>query len=383
MKYGRKNHVNLNPLFYNICLLGESKIGKTTLVKQVCEKLVGDDGYLFLELGMERGADAIEGINYVNCPEWDMPYDELTNSIGFADIVDDILENKDTDYPNLQVVVWDTYDQLIGMAEKKSIALSNRANPDKKVNTINAAWGGFGRGEKKALELMMEKMDALRRIGIATFFIGHVKTKDITDVVTGETYQTLTSDQQQNYFNPLKKVLHFLGLAYIDRQIVREKTGRKDQRTNQEITVGHVQSEERRIKFRDDTYCVDSGGRFADIVSDIPLNADAFIQALNDAILKEQAKSDQSLEERKKEQAEADAKFEKRVEETIAHNKAEAKITPIIQECMEIIKTKYRGQSDVLGNIMKICTDAGFKNPTEVDDLRVAQQIKEYLDSLA
>ena len=43
-KFGRKNHVNLDPLSYSSCLLGEAKVGKTTLVRQVCEKLVGEDG---------------------------------------------------------------------------------------------------------------------------------------------------------------------------------------------------------------------------------------------------------------------------------------------------------------------------------------------------
>lgn len=47
----------------------------------MCEKLVGEDGYRFLECGKEDGADGINGINYLNCPEWSMDYDEETNSI--------------------------------------------------------------------------------------------------------------------------------------------------------------------------------------------------------------------------------------------------------------------------------------------------------------
>ena len=117
MAYGKKNHVNLNPLAYNIMLLGESKIGKTTLIKEVCEKLAGENGYLFIECGQERGADAIEGINHINCPSWEMDeYDELTNSHGFFDVCEDIIENKVSEYPELKVVVWDTYDQLITIA---------------------------------------------------------------------------------------------------------------------------------------------------------------------------------------------------------------------------------------------------------------------------
>lgn len=380
MKYGRKNHVNLNPLAYNICLLGESKIGKTTLVKEVCEKLAGEDGYLFLELGMERGADAIEGINYVNCPEWDLPYDELTNSIGVADVIDDIIENKTTDYKDLQVVVFDTYDQFITLAENKSIALYNRENQEKKVNTINAAWGGYGRGEKKAIELMMEKFDVLHRIGVATFIIGHVKTKDVTDVVSGETYQTLTSDQQQNYFNALKKNLHVLGLAYIDREIVREKTGKKDPNTKKEITIGKVTNEVRKIKFRDDTYCVDSGGRFASIVPEIPLDADAFIKALTDAILAEQSKSGKTLEESKAEQAAENAKLDQRISEQVQKSKEEKEIASIIKECVDYIKAHRAEKPEVATKIVTMCTSAGFSNPTLVTDINLARQIKAYLD---
>ena len=45
-RFGKKNEINLNPLAYNIGLLGESGVGKSTIIKQVCEKLVGDEGYI-------------------------------------------------------------------------------------------------------------------------------------------------------------------------------------------------------------------------------------------------------------------------------------------------------------------------------------------------
>ena len=87
----------------------------------MCEKLVGEDGYRFLECGKEDGADGIDGINYLNCPEWSMDYDEYTNSIGFEDFVDDVVEHKSTEYPDLKTVVIDTYDQLIEIAKPEAI----------------------------------------------------------------------------------------------------------------------------------------------------------------------------------------------------------------------------------------------------------------------
>ena len=33
-KFGRKNEIKLDPLKYNLCLIGEGGIGKTTLIKQ-------------------------------------------------------------------------------------------------------------------------------------------------------------------------------------------------------------------------------------------------------------------------------------------------------------------------------------------------------------
>ena len=115
-RFGKKNEINLNPLAYNIGLLGESGVGKSTIIKEVCEKLAGDDGYISLDIGKEDGHKAISGIVTETVPDW----------ATFAEIVDDIVENKDSDYPNLQVVVIDTYDQLCDLAEKETIRLYNK-----------------------------------------------------------------------------------------------------------------------------------------------------------------------------------------------------------------------------------------------------------------
>lgn len=373
-KYGQKNHVKLDPLAYNICLLGESKVGKTTLIKEVCEKLAGSDGYMFLECGQERGADAIEGINYINCPEWQMDYDELTNSAGFEDVCDDIIDNKTTDYADLKVVIIDTYDQLINLAEDESKRLWNRDNPDKRTNSINAAWGGFGKGEKKAIELMFNKIAELRSVGVSTIIIGHIKTKDISDPVSGETYQILTSDQQQNYFNALKKNLHFLGLAYIDRQIIKEKTGKKNIVTNKEEQVNKVKGESRKIKFRDDNFCVDSGSRFAEIIDEIDLDADQFITALTDAIKAEQSKSGKTLEQSKAEQEAEEAERLKEIAKAEQDKKENKKLEDVVAKITDYIKAN-KSNMDKIKPIIAKAKELGYENPTMIDKIEDAKEV--------
>lgn len=338
----------------------------TTLIKEVCEKLAGDEGYLFLECGQERGADAIEGIIYEDVPDWDC----------FEEICDDIIDNKSADYANLKVVVIDTYDQLITLAEQESIRLWNVDNPDKRAKSINAAWGGFGRGDKKAIELMFDKIAELRSVGVSTIIIGHIKNKDVSDPVSGETYQILTSDQQQNYFNALKKNLHFLGLAYIDRQIVKQKTGQKKvvDGVKQDVEINRTIGESRKIKFRDDNFCVDSGSRFANIVSEIDLNADQFIQAITDAIKAEQAKSGKTLEETKAEQDADEVKRLKEIAEKEKAKKAEKQLNTVISQITNYIKAN-KSDMEVIKPIIKLTKELGYDNPTMISDITDANKV--------
>lgn len=369
MKYGKKNQVSLNPLDYSICLLGESKIGKTTLIHEVCQKLTGDDGYLFCEMGAERGADAIQGIPYVNCTSWSDDYDDVENTIGIATLIDDIVENKSIDYAELKTIVVDTYDFFIDLAEAESIRLYNkqcreRNEADKVVKTINAAWGGYGRGEKYAIQLMFDLIDQLAAVGVHAIFISHTKNKENTDVISGVTYSILTCDMQNNYFNALKKKLHFLGVAYFDREIVKDKDSKKRK----------IKTENRRIKFRSDDYSVDSGSRFADIVDDIPLDADEFIKALTDAIESESKKSGKSIAETAKEQKKTEkAKAEKaKAVETKA--KSEGELTDSVNKIMEYFQENH-GDLDKVKPIVAEIKKLGYDKPQSISSLDDAKAI--------
>ena len=290
-KFGKKNEIDLNPLSYNIGLLGQSGVGKSTLMKEVCEKLAGEDGYIALDIGKEDGHDAINGIVTEKVEDWQK----------FEEICEDIIENKTTDYKDLKIIIIETYDEFCNIAEKEVVRQWNRKNPEKKAETINAVLGGFGRGLDKVIETMLEPLWELKKVGVAFAVIGHTKQKDVEDVKSEEKYSLLTANVSQKYFNAIKTKLHFCGLAYINRDIVQRETSKKDNK-GKTIVKGKVAGESRVINFRDDTYSVDSKSRFAEITPQIPMDADAFIKAMEDAIKSEQAKSGKSLADAKKKQ---------------------------------------------------------------------------------
>lgn len=354
-KFGKKNKVSLNPLDANICLLGLPKIGKTTIMKEIAEKLVGDN-YMFLEMYRENGAKYIEDIIYEDVPDWET----------FVEIIDDIVDNRTTDYADLKVVFLDTLDNALQLAEQESIRLWNKENPSKRTTAINAAWGGYMKGQDKAMELVQEQLFRLRAVGVAFSVLGHVRQTTITDPITNESYQQITSDVSQRYFNQLKKNIDLVGIAYIDRELTKNKVNGKE--------VSTVKSETRKIKFRDDNYTVDSGSRMSQIVNEINFDADEFIEAMRSALEAEVKKGGKSVDDRKKENEKAEKETMKR----LAEEETKAKVEKELDEIKEKIVAFFNDNKtnlDVIKPVLKICKDNGFSNPTEIDDIKIAKKV--------
>lgn len=363
-KFGKKNHVKIDPFNYSLMLLGEPKIGKTSLLYEVAEKMLGSDGYIFAELYREKGADAIEGIVAENIPTWD----------DWVEFVDDIVDNKTTDYADLRVVFADTYDQYILMAEQEALSLWNRKNPDKRADSLKATWNGFDGPSKKTIELMFEQVDRLESVGVKVWWVGHVKSKEVKNIYNDETYQILTSDQQQNYFNALKKNLHFLCLAYFDRELQKEKTGKKNIVTKKEEVKTTIKDETRKVKFRDDAFVVDSGSRFKDIVPEINLDADEFIEAITNAIRSEIENKGKSVEERKAEDAEREAAELKRIAEAEEYNRVKKELDEVVAQIINFF-TENKTNIDKIKPVLSAIRDFGYSNPNEITDVEHAKTI--------
>lgn len=368
MAFGKKNEVSLDPTQYSLMILGESGVGKTTLIKEYCELAVGEDGYLFLDLGMEDGCRAIDGIIYETCENWEK----------FEEVIDDIVLNKTNDYPKLKYLVWDTLDQLFMMAEEETMRLHNNKY-DKTCKSINDAWGGFGKGMDKAIEIILDKKQELRRVGVEVIGIGHVKNKSLEDVMTETSYSSLTSSLSQKYYNAFKTKTYFVGVAYIDRNIVKEKTGKKDIKGN-ELSKNSIKNEVRKIAFRDDNYSIDSKSRFADIESPIDLNAESLLSTLTKAIEAEHSKGKKTKAETKKD----DIKKEKEVKEQAKKVGESKELETIINVIKEFIsKSKDEGTLEIMAlPLIDKAKEMGYTNPIAIDKLEDAKVIIELIKEI-
>ena len=385
MAFGKKNKISINPLDYNLGLIGLAGVGKTTTMKEYCEILAPEDGgYLFVECGKECGVDAIQDINYINCPAWHADYNELNNEVGFAELIEDIIENKTTEYPNLKVVVIDTLDQLKEVADAEIVRRYNRENPDNKKNSIKAVYGGFSAGSDMADALIVETLWELKKVGVSFTIIGHIKQKDITDPVSGETYTQLTTDMSMRSFNAIKNKLDVLGVAYIKREIInkveKEKIGERGKK--EKVEVGKVGSEARVISFRDDSYAIDSKSRFADIVDEIPLSGEALVTAIKDAIEAELTSKGSSTTQAAKEQKTVEKKKAEAEKKYSEDKKAAVDNAERSDELYEKIKNAALSMdSETKTKIVAFLKDNGLKNFKDKDafTLEMLEQAAEIL----
>ena len=289
-KFGKKNVVNSDMSNYMIGVIGPSGFGKSTLMYKSCQKLFGDDGYMILDIGAENGIKAISGVVYEHAPNFGK----------LKEVVDDIVKNKSTDYPDLKVIILDTLDAYFEIVEEYVIKSWNAENANssnfKKATSINSVEGGYGRGMDRVIDTAKKVISRLNSVGVGVWWTAHVKEKDQADLYTGTNFTTLTANMTLKYFNAIKNSCHVIGCGYYDRSIEKQEVGAENPVTKKKKERSAIVNEVRKIKFRDDLLVADAKSRFESIVDEINLDYNEFIAAIQNAIKAEQAKAEGVVE---------------------------------------------------------------------------------------
>jgi hypothetical protein len=232
-------------------------------------------------MGSEFGTEFIEGVNT----------EQIETYKKFLDVTNDIIKNKDTEYPNLKVFIADTLDALFEIGEPFLVKLYTQEHMGEKgfvaPKTINGVEGGFMHGQDRLIDMIVDQIVKLRKVGVGFWYTGHVKRRSNDDVFSGDTYDQLTTNMSQRYFNAIKNKTHALGIAYIDRTVVQQEIGDENPVTHKRKVINKITSESRKVKFRDDSYTADSKSRLKYIIDEVNLDEDEIIEALKDAIAEE------------------------------------------------------------------------------------------------
>ena len=359
----KKNIVRPNIFDYNLAIFGQQGIGKTTLAYQVCHKLLGDN-YVIFNCGKEDGIKALSDAIYYDCPTWDE----------FDEIITDIVDNRTSDdYKDLKVVVLDTIDEIFNMAQDEVIRLSNRKNPNKKATTINEAFSGFGAGLQKTEELVLDALWRLKSVGINVFVIGHTKNKTMTDVVNDAEYDILTSNLSNRYYTAIATKMDVIGICYVDRDIITEKTNRKDIK-GRVIEKNVIANEARKICFRSDNYSTASKSRFPDIEGIIDLDADSFINAIETAIKKLIDKSSMSESDIKAHYAKEAEEDAKRIAAEIESKKSQAAVDDVVAQIVDFF-TENKSDINKIKPVLTEIKSLGYSNPKEISNIEDANKI--------
>ena len=379
-KFGKRVNVATDLSKYMIGVMAPSGYGKTTLMYQVCEKEFGPDGYIILDMAAEDGVAALQGAVAEKVTTWKK----------MKEVVDDIVKNKDTDYPNLKVVIMDTLDAAFEAAEMYAVDTWNRENMSKqgfvKASSVNSIEGGFGRGLEKTIEYVKKEIARLHGVGVGVYWTAHVKEKDQVDLFTGTQYTTLTANMSMKYFSAIRNSSHIVAFGYFDRSIEKQAVGEVNPITKKAKERKSVLAEARKLKFRDDAMIADAKSRFSEITDEIDLDADLFIKAIKDAIEAERAKGTGAPAKPMSKPAPAPVVIEPEEDEDdsipfdVDDFADEESNTGVDFEAIRTeIKNKARAEKKT-SEVKAMMVEAGYKKIDEVDDINLLTKMLEIFE---
>jgi hypothetical protein len=248
------------------------KFGKSTLFRDVVLEKYGDpERGMLVGLGAEIGYNLLDDLNRTHVET----YQDL------VELKNWLIKEKGKEH-NIELVAFDVVDELMPIVEKEVIRLSV-IDTKKPCKSINAAYGGYGAGQLKVVEITKDFFLELKKAEIGVWAIAHTKYKNIKEKgAIDEGYMSLSSTLQSNYESIFGDIFDCVLTGFIDRELEEETVQVSD---DKEKVIRHATGEIRKLYLRGNTF-IDAGCRFKDgsvpeyIIFDQPNMAKIFIETL-------------------------------------------------------------------------------------------------------
>lgn len=359
----------------SIYLRSTKKWGKTTLFRNMILEKYGDPARgLLVGCGREKGYKMLDNLNATQI----MSYKDA------IDLKDWLITTKGKEH-NIEIVAFDTGDELVLLADKETIKQSNIENPNKKVKSIKAAMGGFTAGEKySANDLIKPYLGELMDAGFGVWVICHTKFKTIKEKgsLDEEGYMQLTSNLSSDYESAFGDIFDVVLTGIVDREFDEKTSQAPDGKTK---TKRYISDSSRKLYFRE-TPLIDAGGRFADgavpeymVFEKGENNAAKFLQIVEEGM--EKSKYDFS-KNKKKVTKKAPAPVEEK-EEVTEENVNDDDTVPFDTDASEVdfddlrtqIRNMVRGDKTLAKQVKTITKEHGYTKIDEIDDIDVLNEI--------
>lgn len=349
----------------SIYLRSTKKFGKTTLFRDMILAKYGDPSRgLLVGCGNEIGYKMLDNLNVTQVKT----YKDMTELANW------LITEKGKEH-NIEIIAFDTGDELALITDAETIRQSNVENPTKKCKSIKGAFGGYTAGEKfSANNLIKPYMTKLQDAGFGIWVIAHTKFKTIKEKggLDEDGYMQLSSNMGADYEAAFGDIFDVTLTGVIDRDLETKQVGDK--------TKKYATDEIRKLYFRGTTL-IDAGGRFADnavpefMVFDKPDMGAEFVRVVEEGMEKSKStlgkrKSNPVVSTPKPETPKVDLEDDDLLDETpVSEVTTESKYPADLNGT---IRAMYKECKDVTlkASVKKVIAEYGKLNDVDEDGLK-------------
>lgn len=233
----------------------------TTLFRDVIlEKYHDPEKGLLIKCGAESGDTMLDEVNSVQVETWDE----------VKELAEWLIGQKGKEH-NIEIIAFDTVDELIKMAEEEAKKISYKESRDTgkpvKPRSINQAFGGYSKGPAYVTNELLTPLISKLKQHFGLWGIAHTKmktsSKNVDSLNSEVAVQQLTSNLDSRYEACFGGLLDIIVTGAFENNEIIGSTMKGVGSHKKEVTLVDPTKQKRKFYFRSTAF-VDAGSRFAD-----------------------------------------------------------------------------------------------------------------------